>query len=186
MTNVMLHGHEFYVATRERAQDLERVAAIVGDNRVHSEVGNPYCVVLWAKEDFVPPDDVLEALSRELSTETLWLAWQKQVDGFAFQRWVSGTPIRRLAYGVERERIWETVEGTPESWEADAFFSPARLTQQLRVRSLFPNPSGMSDSELQRVWQEKRLIVGSEEPRLAAISAAWVVARHFRLPGWDL
>ena len=188
MTAIILHGHEFYVRIDRHANALEQVRAEVGEApSVHVEPDNPYCVVLWAKEDFSPPEGHFERLSRGLAGEVLWLAWQKQVDAFAFQRWMDGRPVRRLAYGVlEKERTWEVVDGTPEPWEAEALFPAARLERQLHVRGLFPDPSELPEAELRRVWEEHLLVVDSQHPQLVAIDAAWVVARHYRLPGWSL
>lgn len=188
MTALILHGHEFYVRIGERDEALEQVRTVVGESAgVHAEPGNPYCVVLWARRDFVPPESHLERLSRELGVEVLWLAWQKQVDAFAFQRWVDGGPVRCLAYGVlEKERTWEVVDGAPEPWEAEALFPPERLERQLRVRRLYPDATELPEAELRRIWNERLLVAGSRHPQLVAIDAAWVVARYYRLPGWSL
>jgi hypothetical protein len=183
--NIDLRGHEIYVRTETVPDARARIRAAVGGAAVHEEPGNPYDVVLW--DDFRAPEALLQELTRELSTEALWLVWQKQADSFAFQRWVGGEALRRLAYGVwDKERIWEQVDGEAEPWEGDALFPLSRLERQLRVSRLFPDPAGASEEEVRRIWQERRLVVDSEHPRLVAMDAALVVARHYRLPGWTL
>jgi hypothetical protein len=185
MTSIVLRGHELYVRVDGRTAAAAHVRGVLDQaTEVHHEPGAPYCVVLWAAEDFRPPEHLFEVLSRELATEVIWLAWQKQVDAFAFQRWVGGRPVRRLSYGVlDKERTWELVEGTPEPWEAEALFPPTRLERQLRVRRLLADDS-MPEAELRRIWEQRLLVVDSEHPQLVAIDAAHVVARHFQLPGW--
>jgi hypothetical protein len=181
--HIMLRGHELYVRVADVSDALPRVEAAVGDAAVFEEAGNPYCVVLW--NDFRAPETVLANVSGDLSTEVLWLVWQKQVDAFAFQRWVSGKAIRRLAYGVaEKERTWELVDGEPQLWEADALFPQAKL--ELEVKLAREYPCGWSEGDLRRVWAERRLEVDSDQPTLNGLDAAYVVARHYRLPGWTL
>jgi hypothetical protein len=183
MTPIMLRGHEMYVRIRGIDGARRRVDAAVAGAAVHDEEDSPYCVVLW--DDFRAPEQVLEQLSRDLATEALWLVWQKQVDAFAFQRWLNGEPIRRLAYGVwEKERTWELVDGAPEPWETDAFFSPRRLEMQLKLARMYPG--GWSESDLRRVWQEHVLEVDNDQPVLNGLDSAYVVARHYTLPGWTL
>jgi hypothetical protein len=188
MTQPILHGHEFYVRIPDDRAALEAVLiAAGGDGQLYQEPGNPYCLVLWAPRDFVPPEHILRAVSRELEADVIWLAWQKQVDAFAFQRWAKGVPMRRLAYGVlEKERTWELVDGTAEPWEPAALFPPKRLELQLRVRRSHPDPGDISDDELRRIWREQILAVDSEHPQLVAVDVAHVVARHYQLPGWRL
>jgi hypothetical protein len=184
---MILRGHELYVRVGDSPTAVDRLRDAVGEAAdIHHSPGSAYCVVLWPDETFRPPEELSRSLSRDLATEVVWLAWQKQVDAFAFQRWVDGKSVRRLAYGMmERERTWEVVDGTPEPWEADAFFDPARLERQLRVRKLFPGRDEITEEELRRVWEQRLLVVDSEHPQLAAIDAAYTVARHFRLPGWS-
>ena len=188
MTAILLRGHELYVRTGDREAVLQEVRTAVGSGGDVLQVpGNPYCVVLWAGEDYRPPEELLEDLSRNLGVDALWLAWQKQVDAFAFQRWVKGSAVRRLAYGVcEKERTWELVDGSPEPWEGEALFPPIRLQRQLRVQRLFPDAGAPCEAELRRIWQEHLLSADSEHPRLVAIDAAHVVARYYCLPGWTL
>jgi hypothetical protein len=114
VTVIMLRGHEFYVRTEGRTAEAERVRAAVGAaTDVREDSSSSYCVVLW--DEFQPPEQLFEALSGNPSAEVVWLAWQKQVDAFCFQRWLSGKAVRRLAYGVlEAERTWEFVDGVPE------------------------------------------------------------------------
>src|SRR6188474_431621 len=154
MSSLALRGHEFYVKVGDDTAALERLRAVVGaDCSVVRGPGSAYCVVLWADETFDPPEQLLATLSRDLSTEVIWLAWQKQVDAFAFQRWVGGNVVRRLAYGImEKERTWELVEGTSEPWEVEAFFSSKRLERELQVRTLFPGNDDVTEQELRRVW----------------------------------
>jgi hypothetical protein len=183
--DIALRGHEIYARTETVPDALSRIRGAVGSAAVHDEPGNPYAVVLW--DDFRAPEALLQELSRELATEALWLVWQKQADAFAFQRWVRGVALRRLAYGVwDQERLWEQVDGEAEPWEGDALFPPSRLERQIRVSRLFPDPAGVPEEEVRRIWQERRLVVDSEHPRLVAMDAAIVVARHYRLPGWAL
>jgi hypothetical protein len=177
----LLRGHEFYVRVGG-AGVPEQMSACVGDAPCHREASNPFCVVFH--HDFHPPEAVLADLAEVLDTEVIWLAWQKQADSFAFQRWHQGKSVRRLSYGVDEERIWELVDGVPEQWEADAFFPAASLERQIRVKRMLGSESEADLAELQRIWSHRLLRAGAEDPVIVAISCAHVVARHYRLPGW--
>jgi hypothetical protein len=183
----VLRGFEFYVRLEpaRRVEMLDTVRRAVGaDGTVYDR--NTHAVVSW--RDHHPPEQLLESLSRALKTHVIWLAFQKQVDAFAYERWENGTRLRRLAFGCyEHERTWEQVDGEPEEWEAAAIFDAARLDTRLsqarRVGPAFAF-APEKEQELRQLWRERRLNVGSQEPDINGRDVAEAVAIAHGLPGW--
>lgn len=129
----------------------------------------------------VPQDDLAE-LSSQLETDVLWLSFQSVVDAFQFHHWRAGELLRSLVYGCfVEERKWERVEGAPEPWEREVFFSASDL--QCNLKDL---ESDSAKSELQRVWRGGEIVPGRIEPSLDARECARKVAEHFHLSGWGV
>lgn len=184
----MIRGFDFYVRLRpqERVRMLAAIRNAVGtDGAVYDQAS--HAVVLWG--DFRPPETVLERLSRDFQTEVIWLAFQKQVDAFGYERWHNGSLLRRLTYGCfEKERTWEEVDGMPEPWEAAALFDARELESRLlSERALSPEFRMTEDdvNRLRTVWREHRLEVNSTEPMITGRDVAEAVAAAYGLPGWQ-
>ena len=183
----MVRGFDFYVRLEpsRHAEMLEAVRGAVGANGTVYDQAT-HAVVLW--HEFQTPEPLLERLSRELAVQVIWLAFQKQVDAFGYERWEAGTRVRRLVFGCYEERIWEQVDGEPEAWEAAAIFDEARLDRRLsqsrRLGRDFEYTS-QEEQELQTIWRERRLVVGSPEPNINGRDVAEAVAIAYNLPGWD-
>jgi hypothetical protein len=183
----MLRGFDFYVRLEptRRAEMLDAVRSAVGaDGTVYDQ--NTHAVVLW--REFHPPEQLLGRLSRDLNTQVIWLAFQKQVDAFAYERWENGTRLRRLAFGCyDKERTWEQVDGEPEAWEAAAIFDPAQLDIRISgSRRLGPGFALAPEEEqkLRQLWRERRLTVDSQEPNITGRDVAEAAAIAHGLPGW--
>jgi len=176
--------HDAYV--RIPSDGLARIRPLSGGRRIQVEQGKPFCRVEW--DDFETPEAWLRETSRGLATDVLWLVFQKQSDAFAFEHWTNGESGRRLAYGLENERVWERVDGSPEEWEAEAFFSARALERRIRVIGVIDMPTEAREQtagDLERIWMERRIDVGAAEPLVAAGSAGAVVARFYDLPSWQ-
>jgi hypothetical protein len=184
----MLRGYDFYVrldASRRHTM-LEAVRNAVGTNgTVYDQ--KTHAVVLW--HDFQPPEPLLARLSKDLKTQVIWLAFQKQVDAFGYARWENGARLRRLAFGCyEKERTWEQVDGEPEPWEASALFDKDRLERRLSAQHRLGGelaPTAEEEDMLREVWRERCLIVESVEPSINGLDVARAVALEHGLPGWS-
>jgi hypothetical protein len=184
----MPRGFDFYVrldAVR-RAAMLDALRNAIGsDGTLYDQ--DTHAVVLW--HAFEPPEALLQRLSKELQAQVIWLAFQKQVDAFAYTRWENGIMFRRLAFGCyEKERAWEQVDGEPESWEASAIFDERRLERRFSQTDrpggeLSYSPDGKE--ELRQLWKARHLMVDSEEPNINGRDVAEAVAIEYRLPGWS-
>jgi hypothetical protein len=183
-----VRGFDFYVRldTHRRASMLEAVKRSVGSEGTVYDQGS-HAVVLW--QDFHPPEPLLARLSGELNTQVIWLAFQKQVDAFGYERWEGGQRLRRLVFGCyEKERTWEQVDGEPEAWEAAAIFEESRLERRLAWRSELGGdltPSRNEQLELRELWRQRKLIVDCDEPSINGRDVAEAVAVAYSLPGWD-
>jgi hypothetical protein len=182
-----IRGTEVFVrqvpGRSDQAVDAVR-AAVASKGTVYPR--SNYIVVLW--HDFRAPEDVMAALSRDLQTDVIWLAFQKTVDAFAFQHWKDGKRLRRLTFGCyEKERTWEEVDGSPEPWEAQAFFGQDRLELKLELTRQFSESASEAAREAERlrtIWRDRKLEADSHEPDIEARDAAEAVAIAYGLPGW--
>jgi hypothetical protein len=183
-----IRGFEFYVRLEPARsdKDLQTLAAAVGDRGTIYR-RSPWAVVLW--DDFFAPDALLREISGSLTTQVIWLSFQKQVDAFELQHWEKGQLKRRLTFGCyEKERTWEKVEGQPEAWEAAALFDPTDLQREIGFLKEYP-PEGKTvaaaEAELSAIWSEHRLSVDSQLPNITGRDAAEAVAVAYSLPGWE-
>jgi hypothetical protein len=103
-------------------------------------------------------------ISKDFATDVFWLSFQSVVDAFQFHHWKEGVAVRSFVYGCfVEERIWERVEGYCEPWEKTVFFDP---------------------KELERIWREEEIAIGSAEPGMDARECAWKIAEYYEFPGW--
>jgi hypothetical protein len=66
----------------------------------------------------VVDDARLRALSEQLSTDVILLAFDADRGAFDYGHWRSGQLVRRLAYNcADANNIWEKVQGQEEPWE---------------------------------------------------------------------
>ena len=146
----------------------------------YTEAGSQFYGIDRPRGSFTCPDGELQALSKQLHTDVIWLSFQSAVDAFHYRRWSMGEHIRTLVYGCwKQERIWEEVTGNVEAWERTVLFDPAELASQLKHLD-----SAEQRHHLERVYQTQSLVVGEPDPGLEAREAARGVATFFNLPGW--
>ncbi len=133
-------------------------------------------------DSFEAPDAVLAELSSQLETDVMWMSLQSTVDAFQFHHWKSGKQIRSLVYGCfQEERTWERVEGEPEPWEREVFFSPKDLEFELK----WANDEAQRQ-ELKRIWQNAEIIPGQMMPSLSSKDRAHKIARIYRFPHYGV
>lgn len=143
--------------------------------------GNGFTSTILPNDQYEPPKDALAQLSSDFNTDVMWLGFQSVVDAFNFQHWQNGSLLRSLVYGChEEERTWEVAEGQPEPWEEEAFFAPNHL--KFLVGEIAKNEE--EKSQYERIWQNRELVQGRNEPMVSSKAVAWVVARHYNFPGW--
>jgi hypothetical protein len=75
-------------------------------------------------EQYCMPETIL-ALSQQLKTEVIFLAFDSVSDSLTFTRANSEQILRHL--DGNRDWGWSAVVGTPESWETQAFFDESVL-----------------------------------------------------------
>src|SRR5262249_52197187 len=77
------------------------------------------------------PEEILSRLPVMFGTDVFWLGFESAMDCFEFHHWQSGRHMRSLVYGLEEERRWERVDGTPEPWERRFLFHPKNMECEL-------------------------------------------------------
>ena len=166
----------FYVRCRER-NELAGIVAAFPEARM--EQGADFQGFVLGVEDWEVPEETLRELSRKLSADVIYLAFQSVVDAFMYFRWNSGTLSRCLTYGCLEERTWERIEGTPEPWEKMVFFNEQAL------KSAVENSDDEEQTErLRRIWSENILTPGETDPWLDSRESSREIARFYNLPGW--
>jgi len=133
--------------------------------------------VKMGDEEFEAPVEKLSAVSRRLGTDVIWLGFQSVVDAFVFHHWQNGELVRSLVYGCMEERVWETVDGSSEAWEREAFFPEDQLKLVLEGAE-----SDEEKEKLRRMWREGEVVSGEFYPMIDARGCGHVIARFYRLP----
>ena len=128
-----------------------------------------------------PPGPMLTRLSEMFSTDVFWLSFQSAMDSFEFHHWQSGQHVRSLVYGVEEERTWASVDGTPETWEREFFFHPKNLAHVLEDAE-----DDEQRAMIQRVYREAKIEVGQTEPSISSKETADAIAQLYGFPFFGL
>lgn len=145
------------------------------------ETGNDFTSAVLAENALNPPKAELAKLSVDFNTDVIWLGFQSAADAFIFYHWRNGALARSLVYGChKRERTWEEVSGRPEPWELEGLFAAKEL--KFLVEAIADNED--QKREFERIWRNRELVPGRNQPMVRSEAMAWVVARHYQLPGW--
>ncbi len=128
-----------------------------------------------------PPEKLLMRLSETFSTDVFWLGFESAMDCFEFHHWQFGRHVRSLVYGMEEERTWERVDGTPEPWEREFFFHPNNLACDLDCAQ-----DHRQREMLQRVYRNGKIEVGLTGPGISSKETAEAIARHYGFPHYHL
>jgi len=171
------------IAVYIRCSDPTTVASLLVDHpHAYTETGSTFYAIEKSIEEYQPPLAELKDLSKRLTTDVIWLAFQSVVDAFEFHHWNNGVYLRGLAYGCYvEERTWDQVYGEAEPWESKAFFQPSELELLLQYVG-----SDTEKEEFKRIWRERIIVPGNCEPSVDARETARKVAEFYRLPGWYL
>jgi hypothetical protein len=147
----------------------------------YTEPGSLFYAVDQSEGSFRCPESDLQALSKRLHTDVVWLSFQSVAGAFQYHRWSDGVHFRSLVYGSFKEGVWEHVSGIPEPWEPRVFFDPAELAAELEY---IDSPD--EQQKLKEVFQNHLLISGEDTPRVDARERARDIAKYYRFPGWGL
>jgi hypothetical protein len=99
-----------------------------------------------------------EVLSGELGTEAVCLIAETTVDALAYWRFSEGEEKRRLVYGMNQDREWEVVSGTPDAWEDRVLWRSGDLDS---VLARLPPREAEND---RRVYEAKSFVIGQALP----------------------
>ena len=146
------------------------------------ESGQDFIGITLPTDDYGSPICDLAKISAEFGTDVIWLCFQSVVDAFQFRHWRNGTLVRSLIFGCygDEERMWTEMEGEPEPWEHEAFFSSGALEIALECAQ-----SDDEKTELERIWREAELLPNQLEPRIDARESARKAAEFYHFPGWS-
>jgi len=136
--------------------------------------------VRLSDDAFDHPSEILERLSRDLSTDVLCLGFQSLVDAFQFFHWRDGQSLRALVYGCHgpEERTWERADGTAEPWEESVFFDLEELNYA--VETAGENPK--REEGIRRIWRDRVFTIGEGLPSVDSRECAHKIAAHYGLP----
>jgi hypothetical protein len=139
------------------------------------------------KLDTYGKEQALMELSARLETDVKWLVYQSVTDAFEYYHWRAGTLLRALVYGCYTDRVWERIEGQPETWERQAFFDPEDLALYLEddEDESEDNLSAEEKLRLEQFWQAGELVTGEIVPVLGAQRCAFHIAAYYQFPGWE-
>ncbi len=174
------------------------LSAFTGAERLQND---RYCGLFLPEDQFRPPEDDLRLLSATLNTHVFWLGFQSTAGAIRYHHWRSGDNLRSLVFGYgaeprstglltkllhlwkgdDEEPKWERVEGFPEPWEQEAFFSERQLA--------FEKTRGGVDAEemrrVEQIWREKEVRLGESYPYLDGRELGVRLAKHYGFPGWE-
>lgn len=169
-----------YVRLGDRALDIPRLRRMAAkDGAELRGDGAPFAAWPIASPTFEPDD--LSELSREFG-EAIGLAVQTVADLVIYDHFVAGARVRGLTYAGEAG--WVRVIGAAEAWEAAALFSPAKLHQLLEEleEDLSDDELAREKAELERLWKNGELQVGSARPPAEPIALTRAIEKAFGLP----
>lgn len=127
---------------------------------------------------FTPSDG--ERYSRELNTETIYLAFSSVTDSLQFTHSMQGKTLRHIQYGMYVEQgIWEEVAGNPEPWESLAFFSP----NSMEILEDY-QPDDPDYERISEIYRQRLIRASETYPMIDARESARVAAKHYRLTDW--
>ncbi len=70
------------------------------------------------ENDDEAPRQLLASLSEKLGTTIVWLAYQSATDSLDYIHHHDGSLVREIRFGMNVERVWEKLVGSPEAWES--------------------------------------------------------------------
>jgi hypothetical protein len=146
----------------------------------------------WLATDHAIGESLLEAgrimsvISKATQTDALYYSGHSVTDTFVYCHWKAGKLLRAFEYkcGVEdSERqaySWGAVEGEPEPWEREVFFTEKRL------RAVLSEDHGASTEEkaaFEVYWRTGRIAKGQSEPApTGARDIFWEIVKRNELP----
>jgi len=145
----------------------------------YTEAGSSFFAIDLRPDQFGCPEDELLFLSQTLLTDVLWITFQSAADAFEFHHWKAGKLLRSLIFGGKVQGIWERVDGVPEAWERDTFFEARQLKSLLEDEE-----DAAKRNQIQRIFDDGILEVGSWLPMVDARESARAIAEFYNLPGW--
>lgn len=160
-------------------QDWERIGEVCETMAPSTQEG----LVMWADESKhemlirVAEVEELERLLPDLAkvsdAEYYGFSYETIVDAFVYWHYIAGQQVRYFEFGMfDEERTWNELVGTPESWEAEVFFSESEMEAQ-RAFCL--------DAEELVVWEkmcsEKRLRLGVRLPFMGGLGSLQIPVR---------
>jgi hypothetical protein len=170
-----------YVRLRDRAVDLPKLrAALPAGAGVQDDPSSPFVAITMPTTTLEPED--LADWSRDFG-EVIALQTQTVADLVVYDRWEGGARKRGLTYAGEAG--WTRVTGDPETWEAKAFFSDAKLAElieELEVELSDEATLERETNEAKRLWEAKRLSEGSTRPHADIAVMKRTIQSAYSLP----
>jgi len=159
---------------RKEATDKVTRSAILGlYPKARIEVFDDFIGGILSSDDLEPPEQKLSALSETLATDIIWVTFQTTAGSFAYHHWQSGSHLRALTYGCEKEGRWERVEGEAEEWE-EFFWDADSLETVLDAAK-----SDAERKKLKKLWSDGVLIKGSAWPDAGSDLAVEATMEHY-------
>ena len=143
----------------------------------------PSRTIIVETSDEVEMRYAAEKVAQETELEVTALAIVNSMDAFLYEHYVKGKLKRRLNFGMfGKERLWNTIEGEPEPWEADFFFNKEEYEYQLEDALDDDDPDQKEVVLVKQIYSEKRLRLGVQPPFLGKLGML-AMAEELGLPG---
>ncbi len=120
---------------------------------------------LWFSDDMPWGNEPYTLSLSKAFGEAFLIMEDGMTDVFWYEHSRDGVIVRELRYDSP-DAGWSRVVGEPEPWEEGLLFSEARLEQALRVARWAPEDErARKEARLREMWAERRLDLGSPDPR---------------------
>lgn len=187
-----------FVPSALQQEAIPLLSAFTGAKRLQND---RYFGLFLPEDQFRPPEDDLRLLSATLKTHVFWLGFQSTAGAIRYHHWQSGDNLRSLVFGyapkprstglltkllylwkgVDEEPKWERVDGIPEPWEQETFFS----VRQLVLEKTHGEVDDETTRRPERIWREKEIRPGAPHPYLDGRELGVRLAKHYGFPGWE-
>jgi hypothetical protein len=141
---------------------------------------NPWIVI--SLSGFEEKDsNICEELSSELHTAAILLSVVTSSDSIRLIQYEHGKMARHLGYGWygTEQYTWDMVEGEPQDWEENVFFSSEELNEILNDNDC---ETGFKE-QVKKIWESKEFKIGECSPSFRTEN----LAKELKLSGfmWD-
>lgn len=137
-------------------------------------------------------EPILETFTAETGEQGFYISYGTTSNIITYCHWQAGKRLRTLEYVEANPKddspLWTLVEGEPEPWERNVFFTEQRLRAALSCDPITvrgePGYSSEAQQKLENYWQAGVIIKGEKWPSRAVRRVEWEIMLHYELPSY--